>query len=69
MARRTLLLGFVRVTEDLIVELWEIEDGMYKYATWLYNRSDKGWHCGHYFKTEDLARDDFRERAKKALGR
>lgn len=63
-------LAFVRVTEDLVVELWKIrEDEMFEYATWLYNRTDKGWHCGHYFKTEDDARADFRERARKAAVR
>ena len=55
----------VKVLERTIVNslidvvLCEIENEATPYVTWLFNKSDNGFHLGHYYRDSEMARNDY----------
>jgi hypothetical protein len=47
------------VNETIDVVLCRIANEATPFVTWIYNKSDGGYHLGHYYRDSEMARNDF----------
>ena len=53
------ILTRVPIDETIDLVLCETNDSYTPFVTWIYNKSDKGYHLGHYHRDKQMARNDF----------
>jgi hypothetical protein len=51
------------------VVLCEIENEATPFVTWLYNKKDGGLHLGHYYRDQEMARNDYKMRVLMKQGK
>ena len=56
------VLARTNVNRLIDVVLCEIENEATPYVTWLFNKSDNGYHLGHYYRNSEMARNDYEMR-------
>lgn len=60
-----------RTTIDCMIDvvLCEIENEATPFVTWLYNKKDGGLHLGHYYRDQEMARNDYKMRVLMKQGK